>query len=129
VTTLIASGMVTTRDCRRGKWVIAERSPKAFMPWVKPIDQMGAGPGQLVWVQDRVSPHVKAWPFVVRKVRWQVATLEAVKSDHAMQFRASGPCADGKLLPSHKADGCDMTRPVGMLINFQYQIIFLAGVC
>jgi hypothetical protein len=34
----------------------------------------------------------------------QVATLESVKSDHAVQFRIPEPCADGKPLPSHKVE-------------------------
>jgi hypothetical protein len=35
----------------------------------------------------------------------QVATLEAVKDDQAVQFRTPEPCADGKLRPTHKING------------------------
>jgi hypothetical protein len=60
VITLIVSSMVSKEvDYRRDEWDIAERSPKAYEPWVKIINQMGADPQQLLWAQDRVSLSTK----------------------------------------------------------------------
>jgi hypothetical protein len=78
---------------------------------------MEAGSGQLNWAHDKVSPRSKEWPFRCSKGfgASRMRTLEAVKGDHAMQFRTPEPCADGKPLPSHKVEWIVQAIPVGVL--------------
>jgi hypothetical protein len=71
---------------------------------MKRIDQIGAHPGLQTWLKIESALAEKRGLFFVRKGSVQVVTLEAVKSDHAMQFRTPEPCADGKPLPFHKVE-------------------------
>jgi hypothetical protein len=65
---------------------------------------MDAGPGLQTGLRIESALARKRGLFVVRKGSVQVAPLETVKRDHAVQFRTPEPCADGKPLPSHKVE-------------------------
>jgi hypothetical protein len=67
---LLASGTVKTEvDYRRDKWDFVERNPPDFQPWVKHINQMGAGPKQLLLAQYRYCPSMKVEFSVVLETR------------------------------------------------------------